>query len=180
VLFQAMAGGDPFLLEVARRAVLANLTDLPAVTYRQDILRDYIGNAAIVRKLYSLAVETIEREKKLLECAQSQPGLRAAPIRLLLPQKAAHRADPIWMKLFIRYTLSLRAKRSNLGRSSAPRSRLLRRLRLLAMTPFAWLFFLLAKRSHLDTEEPATTPCRDGRRPACWRVAKDLRSSKPS
>src|SRR5208283_3975251 len=64
VLFQAMAGGDRFLLEVARRAVLKILTDVSAVLYRQDILRDCIGNAAIVRDLYSLAVETIERERK--------------------------------------------------------------------------------------------------------------------
>ena len=64
VLFKAMAGGDPFLLEVAWRAVLAILTDVPAVLYRQDILRDCISNAAIVRKLYSLAVETIDRERK--------------------------------------------------------------------------------------------------------------------
>lgn len=64
VLFQAMAGGDRFLLEVARRAVLKILTDVCAVLYRQDILRDCISNAAIVRDLYSLAVETIERERK--------------------------------------------------------------------------------------------------------------------
>jgi DNA mismatch repair ATPase MutS len=64
VLFEAMAEGDPFLLEVARRAVLSILTDVPTVSFRQDILRDCIANAAIVRDLYSLAVETIGREKK--------------------------------------------------------------------------------------------------------------------
>ena len=64
VLFQAMAGDDPFLLEVARKAVLSILADVPAVSYRQDILRDCIGNAAIVRDLYSLAGETIARERK--------------------------------------------------------------------------------------------------------------------
>jgi hypothetical protein len=71
VLFQAMAGDDPFLLEVARRAALSILIDVPAVLYRQEILRDCIRNTAMVRDLYSLAVETIERQKKgLLECAQ--------------------------------------------------------------------------------------------------------------
>jgi len=64
VLFKAMAQGDPFLLDVARRAVLSILTDVPAVLYRQDILRDCISNAAIVHNLYTLAVETIERERK--------------------------------------------------------------------------------------------------------------------
>lgn len=64
VLAGAMAAGDPFLLEVARRALLSMLTDVPAVSYRQDILRDCLANAATVRRLYDLAVEAIEREKK--------------------------------------------------------------------------------------------------------------------
>jgi DNA mismatch repair ATPase MutS len=64
VLFKAMARSDPFLLDVARKAVLSILTDVPAVLYRQDILRDCISNAAIVRNLYNLAVETIDRERK--------------------------------------------------------------------------------------------------------------------
>jgi DNA mismatch repair ATPase MutS len=64
VLFRAMADGDPFLLDVARKAVLAGLAEVPAVLYRQDVLRDCIANAATVRSLYSLVVETIEHEKK--------------------------------------------------------------------------------------------------------------------
>ena len=44
--------------------MLSLLTDVPAVLYRQDILRDCIDNAAIVRRLYALTVETIERERK--------------------------------------------------------------------------------------------------------------------
>ncbi len=64
VLFQAMGGSDAFLLEVARRAVLSIQTDVSSVLYRQEILRDCISNAAIVRNLYSLAVETIEQERK--------------------------------------------------------------------------------------------------------------------
>jgi DNA mismatch repair ATPase MutS len=63
-LFRAMAGGDPFLFEVARRAVLSSLGDPPAVLYRQAILKDCIKNAAIVRALYDLAVDAIERERK--------------------------------------------------------------------------------------------------------------------
>jgi DNA mismatch repair ATPase MutS len=63
-LFQAMAGGDRFLLEVARKVVLASLYDVPEILYRQDVLRDCLRNAATVRALYALAVETIERERK--------------------------------------------------------------------------------------------------------------------
>lgn len=64
VLFKAMAQGDPFLLDMAGRAVLSTLTDVPTISYRQNILRDCLRNAAIVRSLYTLAVETIERERK--------------------------------------------------------------------------------------------------------------------
>ncbi|MGH7031847.1 MAG: hypothetical protein ACREE9_13725 [Stellaceae bacterium] len=64
LLFKAMAGGDPFLLEVARTAVLSLLSEVPAVLYRRAILRDCINNAAIVRGLYDLAVATIELERK--------------------------------------------------------------------------------------------------------------------
>jgi DNA mismatch repair ATPase MutS len=64
VLFKAMAAGDAFLIEVARKAVLSLVTNVPEVLYRQDVLRDCIANPAIVRNLYNLTVEAIEREKK--------------------------------------------------------------------------------------------------------------------
>ncbi|MGC2201402.1 MAG: DNA mismatch repair protein MutS, partial [Stellaceae bacterium] len=64
VLFEAMAGGDGFLLEIARKAVLSGLNDVAAVLYRQDILRDCMSNPVIVRDLYDIAVEAIDRERK--------------------------------------------------------------------------------------------------------------------
>ncbi len=64
VLTRTMAAGDAFLREVARRAVPSLLCDAAAIVYRQAILRDCIANAATVRRLYDLTVETIEREKK--------------------------------------------------------------------------------------------------------------------
>jgi hypothetical protein len=74
-LFEAMAGGDPFLLEVARKAVLASLTEVGAVRYRQDILRDCINNAPVVRGLYDLVVQTIEQERKnFWGLISKQPG----------------------------------------------------------------------------------------------------------
>lgn len=63
-LFAAMAEGDSFLLEVARRALLSSLGDVPAILYRQDVLKDCIKNGVIVRSLYALAVEAIEQERK--------------------------------------------------------------------------------------------------------------------
>ncbi len=63
-LFDVMALGDKFLFEVARKAVLSSLTDLDTILYRQNILKDCLKNAAIVRDIYTIAVEAIESEKK--------------------------------------------------------------------------------------------------------------------
>jgi len=64
-LLRAMAGEDSFLFEVARRALLSGLgNDVDTIRYRQAILKDCLKNAAVVRQLYALTVETIEGKKK--------------------------------------------------------------------------------------------------------------------
>ena len=63
-LFNAMALGDKFVFEVARKAVLSSVTDLDTIHYRQHILQDCLKNASIVREIYTIAVEAIERERR--------------------------------------------------------------------------------------------------------------------
>jgi DNA mismatch repair ATPase MutS len=64
-LFNAMALGDKFVFEVARKALLSGFhSDLDTIHYRQHILKDCLKNAAIVRDIYTIAVEAIESEKK--------------------------------------------------------------------------------------------------------------------
>jgi DNA mismatch repair ATPase MutS len=64
-LFNAMALGDKFLFEVAKKAVLSGLNnDLGTILYRQNILKDCLKNSSIVRNIYDIAVESIENEKK--------------------------------------------------------------------------------------------------------------------
>ena len=64
-LFNAMARGDKFLFEVARRVVLSGLdNDLDTIRYRQAILKDCLSNPSIVRDIYAIAVGAIEGEKK--------------------------------------------------------------------------------------------------------------------
>lgn len=63
-LFNAMALDDKFLFEVIKKAVLSNLTDLDTIGYRQAVLKDCLKNYSIVRDIYAIAVESIEREKK--------------------------------------------------------------------------------------------------------------------
>jgi DNA mismatch repair ATPase MutS len=64
-LFNAMALGDEFLFEVAKKAVFLGLNnDLDTILYRQNILKDCLNNSSIVRDIYDIAVESIENKKK--------------------------------------------------------------------------------------------------------------------
>ena len=62
-LLGAMAAGDPFLLEVARRVVLTSLSEPEVILYRQRILADCRDRPAIVREMYAIAVKALERER---------------------------------------------------------------------------------------------------------------------
>ena len=65
-LLNAMALGDEFLFEVAKKAVLSGLdNDLDTILYRQNILKDCLKNPSIVREVYAIAVESIGRERKI-------------------------------------------------------------------------------------------------------------------
>jgi len=64
-LFNAMALGDPFLFEVAKKALLSGLNNnLNTILYRQDVLKDCLKNPSIVRDMYGIAMAAIEGEKK--------------------------------------------------------------------------------------------------------------------
>lgn len=64
ILFETMASGDDYLFKVAKAALLASLYDVDAIRYRQEILKDCLKNASVVRSMYTLAVETIETRKR--------------------------------------------------------------------------------------------------------------------
>jgi hypothetical protein len=63
-LWNAMARGDEFLLETAKRAVLSSLRDPEAIVYRQRVLADCLAQPATVRRLYELAIEALGNETK--------------------------------------------------------------------------------------------------------------------
>jgi DNA mismatch repair ATPase MutS len=64
-LFDAMAGGDGFLFEAARSAVLLGAEDgVETIRYRQEILKDCLRNRETVRAIYALALEAVARERK--------------------------------------------------------------------------------------------------------------------
>lgn len=64
-LFTAMARDDELVFEVAKRVILTSLqNDLETIRYRQNILQDCLNNPTVVRELYAVAVEAMEKEKK--------------------------------------------------------------------------------------------------------------------
>ena len=75
-LIAVMAGGDAGIAKVARETLLASLTDVRAIMYRQATLKDCVAHAAAVRELYELAVETVDAERRafLLGRAGRTPG----------------------------------------------------------------------------------------------------------
>ena len=63
-LFEAMAGGDGYLREVAERVILSSLDDPQAIGYRQAVLRDCLARPEVVRDLYALAVDGAESKQR--------------------------------------------------------------------------------------------------------------------
>jgi len=64
-LFETMANGDKLLFAVARTAILSSVRNgSDTILYRQQILADCLKNRAVVERLYALAGEVIDREKK--------------------------------------------------------------------------------------------------------------------
>jgi hypothetical protein len=61
MMFSAMARKDTFLQEVVKKAVLFNLNDVSSIVYRQEILKDCLKYSPVVREIYGIAVESIER-----------------------------------------------------------------------------------------------------------------------
>ena len=73
-LWNAMADGDEFLFEMAKRAVLSPLTDPDAIVYRQHVLADCLEHPEVVRQLYQLAMEALENERTVGGTWLSGPG----------------------------------------------------------------------------------------------------------
>lgn len=64
-VFQAMANGDEFVFNVARKAILVAMeNDVDTILYRQAILKDCLKRPEIARQLYDLAGEALQKKKK--------------------------------------------------------------------------------------------------------------------
>jgi len=65
-LFEAMAGGDRFLLAAGKAALLSPLHEPSEIVYRQEALTDCLAHPEFVKQLYSLAGEAVESHKKIM------------------------------------------------------------------------------------------------------------------
>jgi DNA mismatch repair ATPase MutS len=64
-LFDAMAQGDSFIWNVAKQTVLSGLgNDIPTILYRQQALQDCLKNPSVIKDLYAIAVDAIDKERK--------------------------------------------------------------------------------------------------------------------
>ena len=95
-LFNAMAQGDQFLFDVARKAVLSSLGDPQEILYRQRVLKDCMEQPSIVREIYAIAVEAIEGERKVWHSF------------IQYPQAILHRAIEV-LQLFVGNLKKLRS-----------------------------------------------------------------------
>jgi DNA mismatch repair ATPase MutS len=74
-LFNAMALGDQFLFDVAKRAVLCSLADPEAILYRQQVLADCLKEPSAVREMYDIAVEAFQAERRIWRTFMNSPDL---------------------------------------------------------------------------------------------------------
>ena len=63
-LWAAMAGGDEFVYETAKRVALSSIQDPQAILYRQGILADCLAHPETVRRLFELATEALGNQRK--------------------------------------------------------------------------------------------------------------------
>jgi MutS domain V len=73
-MLEAMAAGDPFLWEVAQRALLLGLRDPKAIVYRQQVLSDCLDNPGLVRELYDMAGEALTAQRRVWGFLQDSPS----------------------------------------------------------------------------------------------------------
>jgi hypothetical protein len=66
-IYDAMAGGDKFLLETAKAILPRMITDPAVITYRQQVLADTLANHSLVQQIHAIAagVDGIELRHKV-------------------------------------------------------------------------------------------------------------------
>ncbi len=63
LLFNAMAQGDKYILNIVKQAVINGLADPDSIVYRQDVLKDCLNNPEVIRAIYQIPIEALERKQ---------------------------------------------------------------------------------------------------------------------
>ena len=63
-LIEAMSSSDDFLYDVIEKVMLIGTIDINTIRYRQEILKDCLANADIIRLIYQIPIESMENKKK--------------------------------------------------------------------------------------------------------------------
>ena len=63
-LFKSMAQGDEFLSQAVRQIVLSSLDDIATIVYRQEVLSDCLKHPTVIRQIYQIPLEYLERKRK--------------------------------------------------------------------------------------------------------------------
>jgi len=82
-LFNAMSRNDPFLFAIAKQVVICGLADPDAIRYRQEVLRDCLAHPDIVRGLYDLAAETLQRNTKIWRSTYSATAILSGAVEAM-------------------------------------------------------------------------------------------------
>lgn len=64
-VYQAMAAGDEFLLETAKKIVPVPVSDPDVIIYRQQVLADCLANRPAVQRMYEVAVDGVQVRRKV-------------------------------------------------------------------------------------------------------------------
>jgi len=64
-LLRAMASGDKFRYDVAKKVLLASLRDPAAIRYRQQVLADCLAMSDIIREMYAVAAGALQDKRQL-------------------------------------------------------------------------------------------------------------------
>jgi len=64
-VYQAMAAGDTFLLDTAKKVISLPITDPDVIVYRQKVVADCLANRTVVQHIYDIAVDALDVRRKL-------------------------------------------------------------------------------------------------------------------
>ncbi|MDA8395392.1 MAG: DNA mismatch repair protein MutS [Candidatus Dormibacteraeota bacterium] len=73
-VWSGMSGGDRFLWDVARRVILDSLQSTEEIDYRQEVARDFLAHPEALEKLYQVAVDAVESERRIWGLSGRHPA----------------------------------------------------------------------------------------------------------